>query len=69
MNPKHLILPLALLALLSGSCSKQDEQKSGKEDFEQHSTWTSGSGTFWNKNNSNGFQIDTSWGGDTTINF
>ena len=52
MKAKHLILPLALLALLAGSCSKADNQRSGdgEEDFDPHPTWTDDStNNFWGK--------------------
>ena len=70
MKHKHLILPLSLLALSSVSCSKQDEQQSGEKGFDRHPTWTQeDSSAFWNKHQDGGFQIDTAWDGDTTINF
>ena len=69
MKPKHLILPLALLALLFVSCDKTDGQTTD-EAFDQHPTWTDdSSNNFWDKQQNGGFQIDTAWDGDTTINF
>lgn len=70
MSLKHLISPIAILALLSVSCSKADVQRSGEEAFDQHPTWTDDStNNFWDKQPSRGFTIDTAWDGDTTINF
>ena len=69
MKPKHIILPLALLALLFVSCDKTDGQTTD-EAFEQHPTWTDDStNNFWDKQQNGGFTIDTAWDGDTTINF
>ncbi len=69
MKPKHLILPLALLALFIVSCDKDSDQQT-EEKFEQHPTWTDdSSNNFWDKQPSSGFTIDTAWDGDTTINF
>ena len=70
MKQKHLILPLALIALLAVSCDKSDNQPTGEEGFDQHPTWTDDStNNFWDKQPSSGFTIDTAWDGDTTINF
>ena len=66
---KHLILPLALLALLFFSCGKQPEGPSGYEGYEDHPTWTdSNPEAFWDKQ-LDGLRLDTVWLGDTTINF
>lgn len=69
MKQKPLILPIALLALLFVSCDKTDGQTTD-EAFDQHPTWTDdSSNNFWDKQQNGGFQIDTAWDGDTTINF
>lgn len=69
MKARRLILPLALLALLFVSCDKTDGQTTD-EAFDQHPTWTDdSSNNFWDKQQNGGFQIDTAWDGDTTINF
>ena len=69
MKHKHLILPLAILALLFVSCDKSSEP-SGVEPYDQHPTWTDDStNNFWDKQPSSGFTIDTAWDNDTTINF
>ena len=69
MRAKHLILPLALLALLFSACDKANNQQAN-EPYDQHPTWTDDStNNFWDKQPSNGFTIDTAWDGDTTINF
>ena len=69
MKPKHLILPLALFALLFVTCDKDSDQQTD-EAFDQHPTWTDDStNNFWDKQLSSGFTIDTAWDGDTTINF
>ena len=66
---KHLILPLAFLALFFVSCDKDSERQT-EEKFDQHPTWTDdSSNNFWDKEQCGGFQIDTAWDGDTTINF
>lgn len=58
MKLKHIILPLALLALLSVSCDKSSDRQA-VEPYDQHPTWTSDSANnFWDKQPS-----------DTTINF
>ena len=68
MKAKHIILPLALLALLFLSCGKQ-EGASGDESLAPHSTWTdSNPEAFWEKG-PDGLRLDTVWDGDTTINF
>lgn len=69
MKARRLILPIALLALLFVSCDKTDGQTTD-EAFDQHPTWTDdSSNNFWDKQQNGGFQIDTAWDGDTTINF
>lgn len=69
MKARRLILPIALLALLFVSCDKTDGQTTD-EAFDQHPTWTDDStNNFWDKQQNGGFQIDTAWDGDTTINF
>lgn len=56
MTIKHIILPLALLALLFVSCSKQEGQP--VDAFDTHTTWNdSNPSSFWDKQT----------GGDTTI--
>ncbi|MBQ6742093.1 MAG: hypothetical protein IJR04_05850 [Bacteroidales bacterium] len=40
------------------------------ETFDQHPTWTdSNPDAFWDKQQGGGFQLDTTWDGDTTIYF
>ena len=57
MKAKHIILPLALLALLFLSCGKQ-EGASGDESLAPHSIWTDSTPeAFWDKQQ-----------GDITIN-
>ena len=69
MKPKHLILPLAAVALFIVSCDKDSDQQTD-EAFDQHPTWTDdSSNNFWDKQQNGGLQIDTAWDGDTTINF
>ena len=54
---KHLILPLALVALLFVSCEKSSDQQT-YEDYDSHPTWTGDStNNFWSKQS------------DITINF
>ena len=69
MKYKHLIFPLAFLALFFVSCDK-DSDRQTDEAFDLHPSWTGDStNNFWDKQPSGGFQIDTAWDGDTTINF
>lgn len=69
MKYKHLILPLAAVALRFVSCDKP-EGREGEEPFEPHPTWTDDStNNFWDKQQLNGLQVDTLWDGDTTIIF
>lgn len=69
MKHKHLILPLAAVSLFIVSCDKSSDQQA-EEKFDQHPHWTADStNNFWDKQPGGGFQIDTAWDGDTTINF
>lgn len=66
MATRHLILLLPFLFL---SCSKQEGGQQS-ETFDQHPTWTdSNPDAFWGKQQGGGFQLDTTWDGDTTIYF
>lgn len=68
MKLKHLILPLALLALFFASCDKDNgastKDTSGTASYNEQD-WN------WNKQQGGGITltIDTAWAGDTTINF
>ena len=60
---KKLFIPVAALALLLLSCTKQpeeQEQGQGFESYDNHPTWTdSNPEAFWDKQPGSGFQIDT----------
>ena len=66
MKTKHLILPIAVTAMLCVGCDKGDrsssEDTSGVESY-QEQDWS------WEKQQGDEIQIDTVWDGDTTINF
>lgn len=68
MTNKRLIFPLALLALLVVSCSKSVERRSREGGFDQSAAWAYDSAdSFWDKEQGDGFTIDTTMDGDTTI--
>ena len=67
INLKLTNVPLLAVVLLFVSCGEVEDQYS-EEPYDTHPHWTSDSSdNFWNKQ-SGGFQIDTAWDGDTTIN-
>lgn len=68
MRFKHLIPVLSFLALLSVSCSKQEEP-AGFEGYEDHPTWTDSNPKAFCDKQPDGLRLDTVWMGDTTINF
>lgn len=68
MKEKYLILLLAILVLLAVSCSKSDERRSREGGFDQSAAWAYDSAdSFWDKEQGDGFTIDTTMDGDTTI--
>ncbi len=69
MKHNYIILSLTFLAFLAVSCGKQPEEQV-YEPYDTHPYWTdSNPEAFWDKQPYGGFQIDTVWDGDTTINF
>lgn len=66
MKRKHIILPLALLALLFASCDKDNgatpQDTNALPSYEEQD-WS------WDKQQGGGFQMDTAWNNDTTIKF
>lgn len=67
MKPKHLILTLAVVALLFAACDKSSDQQTD-EIFDQYPKQINNStNNFYNKQQGGGLQIDTAWDGDTII--
>lgn len=63
----RVTLPLALLALLSVSCGKQEEGRTD-EGFEPYQTWTNDStNNFWEKGQGDGIAFAPGREEDTTL--
>lgn len=64
-----LVVSVLLVPALS-SCTQGETEPYGYEPYDPHPTWTdSNPDAFWDKQQGGGFQTDTAWDGDTTINF
>ena len=61
---------MVFLPLLFVSCGKTNDWPT-EETFDRYPAWLDdeSNNDFWNKQQGGGFQIDTAWDGDTTINF